>query len=286
MRRINPKLLGWVAFVLAWVLIAVVFTQCSRGSKDKPTPSQPSSSAASVAPTSSAAPSSGTSAQANDKQLETLVEFAKNRNIPLSQFTAGLAALSEKHPEAMEFVYQYPTKKNYAPEFDLSGVENSEKMPLFIQWDERWGYTEYAGNLMGLSGCGPTCLSMVCVYLLKDSKYDPKYVAQFSEANKYCTKGNGSNWTLISRGGVQLGLNVQELPLSANLIKRNLEAGNPVICVVGPGDFTSTGHYIVLTEYIDGKVRVNDPNSRVRSAKLWELDPILPQIRNLWACSV
>ena len=195
-----------------------------------------------------------------------------------------LVELLEKNPEARDFVLDYPQKKDLVPEIDLSEYKNCESVPLLIQWDERWGYRQYAGEWMGLSGCGPTCLSMVCIYLLNDPAYTPKYVAEFAESNGYSVSGNGSAWTLISSGGKQLGLDVTEIPLDENRIIRNLEAGNPIICVMGPGDFTSTGHYIVLTGYDDGKVSVNDPNSYVRSERLWDLTSVMGQIRNLWVC--
>ena len=63
-----------------------------------------------------------------------------------------------------------------------------------------------------------------------------------------------------------------------------MEAGNPIICVMGPGDFTTTGHFIVMTDYVDGKIKINDPNSPIRSNKLWDCDLIKDQIRNLWVC--
>ena len=195
-----------------------------------------------------------------------------------------LVELLEKNPEARDFVLNYPQKKDLMPEIDLSEYKNCESVPLLLQWDERWGYRQYAGELMGLSGCGPTCLSMVCIYLLNEHAYTPKYVAEFAESNGYSVDGNGSAWTLISGGGKQLGLDVTEIPLDENRIIRNLEAGNPIICVMGPGDFTSTGHYIVLTGYTDGKVTVNDPNSYLRSERLWELTSVMEQIRNLWVC--
>ena len=137
---------------------------------------------------------------------------------------------------------------------------------------------------MGISGCGPTCLSMVCLYLLRDSKYDPGYIARFSQQNGYSVEGSGSAWTLISQGGKELGLDVVEIPLDKNRIVRNLEVGNPIICVMGPGDFTTTGHFIVLTGHTDGKVSVNDPNSIRNSEERWDLERIMPQIRNLWVC--
>lgn len=207
--------------------------------------------------------------------------------LQLFQMTAyppELVALMHSNPETREYVLSYPLYKDRTPEIDLSELEGTDSVPLLLQWDQRWGYGEYAGEFMGLSGCGPTCLSMVCIYLLKDGTYSPAYVADFAETNGYSVPGSGSQWTLISEGGKALGLDVTEIPLDEGRIIRNLEAGNPIICVMGPGDFTTTGHFIVMTGYEDGKVRINDPNSQVRSQSQWELSEIKHQIRNLWVC--
>ena len=61
-----------------------------------------------------------------------------------------------------------------------------------------------------------------------------------------------------------------------------LEAGKPIICAMREGDFTTTGHYIVLRGVKDGEFQVNDPNSVVNSEKLWSYEQIEGQIRNLW----
>ncbi len=213
-------------------------------------------------------------------------DFARQNHLSITAWPDELIELLEKNPETKDFVLNYPLKKDLAPEIDLSEYADSENVPLLFQWDERWGYNQYAGEMMGFSGCGPTCLSMVCIYLLNDTAYTPKYIADFAETNGYSVPGNGSAWTLISSGGKELGLDVTEIPLDENRIIRNLEVGNPIICVMGPGDFTSTGHYIVLTGYADGMVTVNDPNSNARSEQLWELTSIMGQIRNLWVCRV
>lgn len=211
--------------------------------------------------------------------------FAREHNLTLDQWPVELIALMETNPEIEEFVLNYPLKKDAAPEIDLSEHLHSDKVPLLWQWDERWGYLEYSDNLMGLSGCGPTCLSMVCLYLLNDPTYTPEYIAAFSQENGYVSRGNGSAWTLISKGGKQLGLEITEIPLVKKRIANNLEAGNPIICIMGPGLFTTSSHYIVLTEYADGYVKVNDPYSPSKSAQLWNLDEVMTQIRNLWVCS-
>ena len=213
-----------------------------------------------------------------------ICEFALKNRILITEWPEELVELLDKNPETKDFVLNYPLLKDSTPEIDLSEHTDTDCVPLLFQWDQRWGYNQYAGELMGLSGCGPTCLSMVCLYLLDDPTYTPKYIAEFAEENGYSVDGNGSAWTLISNGGVELGLDVTEIPLDENRIIRNLEAGNPIICVMGLGDFTSTGHYIVLTEYADGMVTVNDPNSNARSEQRWELTSIIGQIRNLWVC--
>ena len=219
-------------------------------------------------------------------QNDTVVAFAQANNLSLSAWPDKLITLMEKNPETADYVLHYPLKKDTSFEIDLSEHIGSTQVPLLLQWDERWGYTKYGREMMGLSGCGPTCLSMVCIYLLDDPQYSPRYIADFAIQNGYCVPGNGSAWTLISEGGEKLGLDVTELPLDENRIIRNLEAGNPIICVMGPGDFTSTGHFIVMTDYVDGKIIVNDPNSPNRSKTLWDFDAIKDQIRNLWACRV
>jgi len=215
----------------------------------------------------------------------TLRAFAWENGLSPEQWPPEMLELLKRNPEAEEFVLNYPLKKDQVADIDLSELVGTEKVPLLLQWDTRWGYNAYAGEWMGLSGCGPTCLSMVCIYLLDDASYDPRYIAEFATKNGYSVPGNGSAWTLILEGGEKLGLEVTELPLVESRIIQNLEAGNPIICVMGPGAFTSTGHFIVMTEYEDGYVRVNDPNSPYRSGAQWKLTEVMEQIRNLWVCT-
>lgn len=212
-----------------------------------------------------------------------LAAFARKNDLSVHAWPDELIQLAVRNPEAMEFVQNYPLKKDLTPDIDLSEYRGCDSVPLLMQWDQRWGYSEYAGEPMGISGCGPTCLSMVSIYLQGDSGLDPRAMAQFSAKNGYSVDHSGSAWALMAEGGRKLGLDVTQLPLDKNRILRNLEVGNPIICIMGPGDFTAKGHFIVLTGYEDGKIRLNDPNSAERSAMDWDYDQIAPQIRNLWA---
>ena len=259
-RKKNRKL--GCAFIITLIIMAIVFS-LARCSENKSNPSS----------------------HYNTSNANTIIaDFADQHNLQTNAWPNKLVKLLEKNPETKDFVLNYPLKKDKKFKIDLSEYKNSKKVPLLLQWDERWGYSQYAGDLMGISGCGPTCLSMVSIYLLKNDKYTPKYIAEFAEKNGYSISGNGSKWSLISKGGEKLGLDVIEIPLDENRIIRNLKVGNPIICIMGPGDFTSTGHFIVMTEYVDEKIRINDPNSKIRSEKLWNLSDIKHQIRNLWVC--
>ncbi len=216
---------------------------------------------------------------------KTYEKFLKEQNLLSSDYPDSLLNLLRRNPETEDFVLNYPLLKDKAVEIDLSEYKDSDSIPYFQQWDKRWGYKKYGSDVMGLTGCGPTCLSMVAIYLLNDTAVSPAYVADFSAKNGFCVEGHGSSWNLMSVGAEMLGLYSEELPLHENTIKKHLGLGHPVICAMGQGDFTSSGHFIVMTEYFEGKIRVLDPNSLKNTEKLWDYEQIAPQIRNLWALS-
>lgn len=207
-------------------------------------------------------------------------EYADAHAVRYSAYPKSLIALLERNPETEEFVLNYPFRETGAGA-DLSGTPR-DTVPLFMQWDTRWGYEKYGSDCIGITGCGPTCLSMVYYYLTGDTAMTPGKVAEFAGKNGYYAKGYGSSWTLISEGGEKLGLSVTELPLVKKKLTDNLEAGYPIILALGKGDFTSSGHYIVLTGVEDGLFRVNDPNSHANSEQLWSYDRLEGQIRNIW----
>lgn len=207
--------------------------------------------------------------------------YAEEKGIFYSEYPDSLVALLERNPETETFVLEYPFYEDTA--YDLSEYADSEAVPLFLQWDQRWGYETYGSDCIGITGCGPTCLAMAGYYLTGDERFNPEEIAEFAWKNGYYEKGYGSSWTLISEGGGKLGLDVTELPLVKKRMTENLEAGNPIILALGKGDFTSSGHYIVLTGLEDGQFRVNDPNSRENSEKLWSYEELEHQIRNIWA---
>ena len=192
----------------------------------------------------------------------------------------SLLELMEKNPETVDFVLNYPHRVEQT--VDISGLSR-EEVPLFIQWDQRWGYHIYGTDVLALTGCGPTSMAMVGYYLTGDERFTPDQMAEFCLENDYYAWGKGTTWTLFSQGVKKLGLKSEELPLFEPTMISHLEKGHPVVISVGPGDFTERGHFIVAVGYEDGMFRINDPNSVIRSEMLWSYDTLAPQIRNLWA---
>lgn len=207
-------------------------------------------------------------------------EYADLHGVSYADYPASLVALLERNPETEDFVLNYPFRQAWSG--DMSGFSR-DRVPLMLQWDTRWGYQKYGSDFLAITGCGPTSLAMASFYLTGDPSFNPGTVAEFSRKNGYYAAGYGSSWTLISEGGPKLGLEVTELPLVKKKMVSALEAGNPVILAMGPGDFTTSGHYIVLTGVEDGAFRVNDPNSVKNSCRLWTYEELEGQIRNIWS---
>lgn len=191
-----------------------------------------------------------------------------------------LAALCS-NPEMIDFVKGYPDN-NGSVTGGLTQKEADNGIPHLLQWDKRWGYAAFGDNNIALSGCAPTCLSMVIVGLTGNINASPDALAEYAMANGFYVEGTGTAWSLMTQAGKEWGVCGRELPLLESRVMNELEAGNPIICSVGEGDFTTLGHFIVLTGITDGKIRVNDPNSISRSQKLWDYSTLEGQISNLW----
>ena len=107
-------------------------------------------------------------------------------------------------------------------------------------------------------------------------------IAEYAQENGYYLKGTGTSWSLLTEGASYLGVEGREISLSKKTVQTALQQGQPIICSVGPGDFTTEGHFIVLTGMKYGKIKVNDPNC-IRRSCLWDYEVLEPQIKNLWA---
>ena len=203
-----------------------------------------------------------------------------------TQYPKQLKDLALKNEEALEFVYDYPAEHVKEHTIDLTEEASMDSVPLFVQWDKRWGYEKYSGNFFAASGCGPTTLSMVVVYLTHNREASPIAVAKYSNEAGYSVDGSGSSWTLISEGCRHYGVKAKTVALDESRMKAELDAGHLIVVNVGLGDFTDTGHFMVITGYDDEGFSINDPNSIEKSGKRWLFKNISSQIRAVWSMYV
>ena len=209
-------------------------------------------------------------------------KLAKDTEIP-----EEIRAFVAKYPEAAEFAANYAEYADQHLPVDISTEVAADGLPMFLQWDPRWGYETYGGGFMGVRGCGPTCLSMVLSGLTGHTEWNPFRTAQYADENGYYLENVGSEWGLMQKGAADLGLTVSEVSASGKGIEEALNRGEPVICAMGPGDFTYSGHFIVLCS-IDGQgaITIHDPNSRINSERTWTAEELVPQIKALWSYRV
>ena len=160
------------------------------------------------------------------------------------------------------------------------------EMPYLYQRDPAWENKAYAGETIGTSGCGPTCLSMVYVALTGRTNFSPERMCAFSEQGGF-TEDGMTRWALLDEGASQLGLSSRFIALTPAAIEDELLQGHPVILSMGKGEFTDVGHFIVAAGISDdGQLIIRDPNSPVRSHTTWDAQRVLDQAKSAWTFSL
>lgn len=214
------------------------------------------------------------------KEDDRVSDIIKNYN----SYPEALLDMLSRDIDLLDFVLNYHDKsgKVFSETIDVRRGE----IPLLLQWDERWGYASYGENMIAISGCAPTSLAMVISGLTGDTSITPYKVAKYAEDNGFYIDGTGTSWSLMTSGSEFFGIDAKQISLSKDNIFSELENGHPIIASMREGDFTTAGHFIVLTGVSNGKIKVNDPNSKKRSSLLWDYDRLESQIKNLWSFSV
>ena len=198
------------------------------------------------------------------------------------EYPSELLEMLSKNLDMLDFVLEYPNKKGEVFS-DTIGDVKLGTYPLLLQYDQRWGYAFYGDDVIAVNGCGPTCLSMVIAGLTGKNTITPYTIASYATQQGYYAPDSGTSWSLMSDGASHFGIIGEELTLSQSAMENSLSSGQPIICSMRPGDFTTTGHFIVITGLKDGKFIIKDPNSKERSIQLWDYQTLEHQISNLWA---
>ena len=217
--RINFKRLGLliIGIVLVAVLVAtgidMLKHKLGTSTPTKTTTKTSSKTSTSTSKTKSTATASKTvtkeekikkleaiKGKLNSQEAERLDYIIKN----IDSYPDTLIDLVARNHETVDFVYSYKDREKYNNR-KLSADINSSyyvdgDVPLFLQWDRRWGYRIYGKEMIGLSGCGPTSLAMVIRHFDSDSTVNPYDVAKYSQDNGYVSADNFTSWKLFETG--------------------------------------------------------------------------------------
>ncbi len=155
---------------------------------------------------------------------------------------------------------------------------------LGVPIDYQFNYTtvRYGTNKStASSGCGAASASMVVEYYTGNTSQSPDTLFKWACDNGWYT-GSGLSYAAVKKLCSNYGVTLNWVGTQSEIIAA-LKAGYPIIALMGPGTFTSGGHYIVLSGIkIDGGttyIRVNDPNSSSRTNNYYTLSTIWSEKR-------
>lgn len=169
----------------------------------------------------------------------------------------------------------------------------------YLQTDPRWKSHDYSAKgekkTIGSSGCGPTAAAMV-IATLKDKHVTPVTTSDWSVAHGYKALNQGTFYSYFIPQFSAYGISCKRLNMSNLYGKKTssahtealnaLKDGNWVIACMGKGNWTKSGHFILLYAWENGSVWINDPASTAaaRTKNTWEL--FSGQVKYLWTVTV
>lgn len=172
----------------------------------------------------------------------------------------------------------------------------------YLQTDSRWSNRDYSASgestTIGRAGCGPTCMAMV-IATLKDKAVTPVLTATWALKNGYKAANQGTYYSYFSPQGAKFGISVKQQNV-VNLRKMNpaaaavhhgaaeaaIKAGKWVICCMGQGLWTTSGHYILWYGMENGKALIRDPNSIRPERTKGDLALLKSQVKYYWIVDV
>lgn len=162
-------------------------------------------------------------------------------------------------------------------------ILNSRLGPItyFNQSDYRWAKHKYGKSTpMYSAGCGPTTMAMVIDTIDPDNYITPDKMANIAYLKGCYIDGGGSTHNIVKKCADEYNIPVRAISASADNIKNSLDNNKLVVALVGRGEFTEGGHFILITS-IDknGKLSIADPISIENTHKKWDANFIISQLK-------
>lgn len=167
----------------------------------------------------------------------------------------------------------------------------------YLQTDKRWRSHRYAASgentNIGSSGCGITCTAMILATLV-DSNITPIYTAEWSMKHGYKAYKQGTYYSYFVPQLKEYGIKCRQLNNSNiyhgsnNAKKYNdevvelLKRGHWVICCMGKGDWTSSGHFVLAYGISNGNILIRDPNSTLKRRTVAPVTKFQYQVKYYW----
>ena len=165
----------------------------------------------------------------------------------------------------------------------------------YLQTDPRWGSLDYSAKgektTIRASGCGPTAMAMVLA-TWADPAINPKTECAWALANGFKAPHQGTYYGYFEAAGRRFGLKTYRLNY-ANLYGNDrsayhaqardaIDRGDLVIACMGKGNWTSSGHYVLVWKVDGDTIYINDPASTLarRTRGSWAL--FKQQVKYYW----
>ena len=176
----------------------------------------------------------------------------------------------------------------------------NEQPVVYYQTDARWKDRDYSARgestTIGASGCGPSCMAMV-IAAWADRSVTPVETCAWALSHGYKAVRQGTYYSYFKPQGAVYGIRVEQLN-GANLRDLTAEAAAPyhetaaqavrdggmVICCMGPGLWTSGGHFILLWDIRGDTAYINDPASSRAERTRGSLARLRGEVKYYFVC--
>lgn len=150
-----------------------------------------------------------------------------------------------------------------------TNIPVSAKPVDYKQYDSRWAKKLYTstGNknqTMAKSACGPTSMADV-VATFFDTNVTPYDLAQLAIRKGFRTVNSGTSWNFFDFMATQYEFFAYKRTTNHDTMLDALSKGALVVCSMGPGYWTSGGHFICAWKAENGYIYANDPASSSRT---------------------
>lgn len=165
----------------------------------------------------------------------------------------------------------------------------------YFQTDPRWKNIPYAvkgeSSTIGGSGCGPSSAAMILA-TWADKNVTPKTECAWALKNGYKALNSGTYYSYFVPAFKRYGLKCTWLsstniygnassPLHAQA-KSAVENGDLVIACMGKGNWTRSGHYIVVWNIVGNTIYINDPASTKLARTQGDYSVFKKQVKYYW----